>query len=85
MSKLDSIQRDLDVALADYDRLLSLSLLISDSAEEHVALERLGVRIAVLQQQLSDAEEVAAIMWEEFEEDEPAKGCIHVANVKSIQ
>jgi len=77
MSKLDSIQRDLDVALADYDRLLA--------AGDHVASERLGVRIAVLQQQLRDAEEVAAIMWEEFEEDEPAKGCIHVADVKSVQ
>jgi len=72
MSKTDSIRHDLDVALADYDRLLE--------AGDHVASERLGVRISVLQQQLRDAEDADGIVWDE---DGHAGKWAHVADINN--
>lgn len=79
MSKTDSIRHDLNQAVLDYDRLLSLSLLLS--AEEHIALERLGIRISVLQQQLRDAEDEDGITWDE---DGHAGKWAHVADTLAL-
>lgn len=70
MSKTDSIRHDLNQAVLDYDRLLA--------AGDHVAAERLGVRIAVLQQQLRDAEDSDGITWDE---DGHAGKWAHVADI----
>lgn len=86
MSKLDSINYDLDAAFADYDRTLGLSARAfgedSDAGRpdgpRQQQLDRLCVRISVLQQQLRDAEEASEVTWDE---DGHAGKWAHVADI----
>lgn len=76
MSKTDMLRHDLDVAIADFDR--------SFEAGDHAATEVLGVRIAVLQQQLRDAayeEDVSDVTWDE---DGHAGKWAHVADTLAL-
>lgn len=86
MSKFDAIQYDLNAAFADYDRTLGLSARAfgedSDAGRpdgpRQQALDRLCVRISVLQQQLRDAEDADGIVWDE---DGHAGKWAHVSDI----
>lgn len=90
MSKFDTISYDLEAAHLDYDRTLGLSARAfgedSDAGRpdgpRQQQLDRLAVRISALSAQLleleRDAEEAAAVTWDE---DGHAGKWAHVADI----